>query len=871
MGTHRAWSYFFTIVFGALLSSTLCMAQPSTQKLHVPSPDWRDQIIYFLMTDRFNDADASNNDQGAGEFDPTSNAKYNGGDLKGVQQKLDYIKGLGATAVWITPPVANQWWDPLMKYAGYHGYWAENFMKLDRHVGTLSDYKALSHELHSKGMYLVQDIVLNHTGNFFSYDGAWDAKTPVKNFALNTQAKPASAPSQVPFNFNDVRNPQHRKAAIYHWTPNISNYQNPQEVLNFQTSELDDLNTENPVVRQALRESYAYWIREVGVDAFRLDTALYVPPEMLSDFLYNKSAQHPGMKSAAQATGREAFYVFGEGFAIDKPFSDMQARKIDRYMSAPNGRPILPGMLNFPLYGTLGDVFARGSPTAELGYRIRSMMALHKRPHFMATFVDNHDVDRFLAGGTQAGLKQALLAIMTLPGIPTIYYGTEQGFTEQRGAMFKAGFKSGGTDRFDAAAPLYTFIKSAAALRREHRVFSRGVPKVLYENAAQPGAFAFQMRDANEAAIVVFNTSESESLMANVQTGLPSGTRLKSLFDIEGRPTDIVVGQGGRITLRLAPRAGKVWKVTPDRGALDASLALIKINAPKAVQTASDFAVSGFAKPVKNIKLVVDGDLASAQTVQPASDGRWSARLDTSAFIEPAMTHSLVALSAESGSVSSTQYFKVQPQWRVLADVPDAANDDVGASGQYRYPTDFSWGKNRQMDIRHVRVSGAGGAMKIELQMNALTKSWSPQNGFDHVAFTIFIELPGAPGGATVMPLQNATLPAGMTWHYRLRSHGWSNTLFSAAKASTTYEGTPAQSAAKLGVNSNTNTVSFTISSAALGKPATLKGAKIYATTWDYDGGYRELTQAGGGYSFGGGDGKTQPLVMDDTAVINLQ
>jgi hypothetical protein len=95
---------------------------PPADPLHVPSPDWRDQIIYFVMTDRFSNGDPGNDNQGAGEFDPANGAKYSGGDLKGVLDRLDYIQGLGATAIWITPPVANQWWDPLVNYGGYHGY-----------------------------------------------------------------------------------------------------------------------------------------------------------------------------------------------------------------------------------------------------------------------------------------------------------------------------------------------------------------------------------------------------------------------------------------------------------------------------------------------------------------------------------------------------------------------------------------------------------------------------------------------------------------------------------------------------------------------------------------------------------------------------
>jgi glycosidase len=114
------------------------------------------------------------------------------------------------------------------------------------------------------------------------------------------------------------RKPEHRKAGIYHWTPDVVNYNDRQQELNYQMAGLDDLNSENPVVRRALRDSYGYWIREVGVDAFRLDTAFYVPPEAIQDFLYAKDPKHPGMRLVAQQTGRKDFLTFGEGFGIDK-------------------------------------------------------------------------------------------------------------------------------------------------------------------------------------------------------------------------------------------------------------------------------------------------------------------------------------------------------------------------------------------------------------------------------------------------------------------------------------------------------------------------------------------------------------------------
>jgi glycosidase len=385
--------------------------------LHVPSPDWRDQVIYFVMTDRFEDGDPSNNDQGKGEFDPAQRGRFSGGDLKGVEKRLDYIQGLGATSVWVTPPVENQWLDPATGYGGYHGYWASDFKAIDRHLGSLKDYQNLSRALHGKGMYLIQDIVLNHTGNFFNYGSEYDPANPVKGYVPYPNSVPMAAPRQYPFSLNDPRRKADREAGIYHWTPDIKNLSERDQELNFQLSGLDDVNTENPVVKRALRDSYAHWIKEAGVDGFRVDTIFYVPPDLMTDFLYSKDPKAPGIAEVARRTGRDNFHVFGEGFGMDRRFEDKVARRINSYMVGPNGEARAPGMINFPLYGTATDVFARGRPPAELAFRIESMMALHQRPHLMPSFLDNHDVDRFLSGGTETGLRQNLLMMMT-PCLP---------------------------------------------------------------------------------------------------------------------------------------------------------------------------------------------------------------------------------------------------------------------------------------------------------------------------------------------------------------------------------------------------------------------------------------------------------------------
>ncbi|WP_259459694.1 alpha-amylase family glycosyl hydrolase, partial [Mesotoga sp. HF07.pep.5.2.highcov] len=135
---------------------------------------WEDQVVYFLMIDRFSNGDPSNDDMGLGEAG-SDNSRYNGGDLKGIIDKLDYIKGLGATAIWITPPVANQWWNPWVNYGGYHGYWARDFKRIDEHFGDIALYKELVEKAHEKGLLVIQDIVPNHVGDYFRFvDGEFE-------------------------------------------------------------------------------------------------------------------------------------------------------------------------------------------------------------------------------------------------------------------------------------------------------------------------------------------------------------------------------------------------------------------------------------------------------------------------------------------------------------------------------------------------------------------------------------------------------------------------------------------------------------------------------------------------------------------------
>ena len=624
-------------------------------QLHVPSPAWEDQIVYFVMTDRFANGDRTNDDQKAGELDPANGDKYSGGDLQGIIDKLDYIQGLGATAIWITPPVANMWWDPLQQSGGYHGYWARDLTKVDEHLGTLETYKALSLALHARGMYLIQDVVPNHMGNFFTYSPSYDPLDVTKNFVRNTAAVPTAAPTQPPFDQVDATNAAHRAAAVYHWTPAISDYNDPNQEVNWQISDLDDLDTENPAVRTALRQSYGYWIKEVGVDAFRVDTAKFVPHAFWNDFFHSTDATAPGILGVARSTGRADFLAFGEVYEIPDPMTDARELKVASYLGTP-AAPELPSVLAFPLYGEIGRVFAAGQPTSYLTYRLGKLMdpALYPNPHVIPTFIDNHDVRRFLSISSPTGedLLQALAFIFTVPGIPVVYYGTEQAFTETRQAMFAGGYKNA-ADRFETTTALYQRIRRLADLRKGSAALRRGGLDVLYDTAAGAGPLAYRRTLAGETVLVLFNTSKQRALVSALPSSLAPGSVLEVLH-AEQNPPAPLIGAAGELTMVLPPQSLVIARPTGQVTSPPPPGATITVTTPiEGLEFTGDVPVTGTVTPATtSLQLVLDGNLARATNITVAPDGSWSATLPISSFPVGTKPHD-VAFYAPAANVST--------------------------------------------------------------------------------------------------------------------------------------------------------------------------------------------------------------------------
>jgi hypothetical protein len=392
---------------------------------------------------------------------------------------------------------------------------------------------------------------------------------------------------------------------------------------------------------------------------------------------------------------------------------------------------------------------------------------------------------------------------------------------------------------------------------------------VLAQSRAVPGVLAYRMDSDEDSVLVVFNSADTPALLDNLEVKATPGEVLKPLFAIAGEAPRAQLDASARLALVLPARSGYVFALRGNERAPAPAASALRWTGSPPQRVEGDFVLSGTAPSGEALQLVSDGDLAHAQATKAGKDGRWTARIDTSAMIDPAIPHRVVAWSHSTASASPPIEFRVSPHWVTALDVDDPAGDDRGPTGTYLYPTDPSWAM-RPLDIRHVRVETAGGALRVSVGMCALSTAWNPPNGFDHVAFNLYIELPGEAGaGATAMPMQRGQLPPGMHWHRRLRVNGWTNALFSELGAGPDADGTSLSPAASLQVDAATNTVSFTLPASALGRRKDLAGAKLYLSTWDYDGGYRELAAEPAGMRFGGNRGEGARW-MDDTAVLAL-
>ena len=388
---------------------------------------WRTQSIYQIITDRFYDGDASNNNL-EGTYAPANPTGVHGGDFQGIEQKLDYIKALGATAIWISPIVLNT-------EGQFHGYSGWNFNQVAPHWGTLSNLQHMVEAAHARGLLVIDDIVVNHAGDLVTSSGSTFNYPAGYTLSYRNSSKTYPAPFNLTATNPSLTN-------LFHNYGNIANFNDNTQIVLGWLDGLNDFRTETPYVQTQMAGIYQSWIGQAGFDGFRIDTTLEVDMGFWQSFC-------PAIHSYAAGRGNSNFFMFGETYTGSESTAGS-------YTGTQGGGPFkLDSVLDYPLYLMVNSVFATaGGNTAQLETHYNAVAANYDPGSQMqlVTFLDNHDQPRFLstsaANNNTNRLKVALAFLYTARGIPCLYYGTEQGFDgttdpNDREDMFAGEFKDG--------------------------------------------------------------------------------------------------------------------------------------------------------------------------------------------------------------------------------------------------------------------------------------------------------------------------------------------------------------------------------------------------------------------------------------------
>ena len=520
----------------ALTLATPMVAQPYLDR--VPE----DEVIYFVLPDRFENGDPKNDKGGINGgkmqhgFDPAHKGFYHGGDLAGFIKRLDYIQGMGATAIWFAPVFKNK---PVQggkgqESSGYHGYWVTDFTTVDPHFGTDAEFKAFVDAAHKRGMKVYMDIITNHSADVIQYAECPDSACEYRSRAdypdkAYTPVVPAAEKNvKVPAWMNDVK--------YYHNRGNTT-FRGENSIMGDFVG-LDDFATEDPFVVQGFIDVYKGWIDRFGIDGYRIDTARHVNPEFWTVFA-------PAIMEYAKSKGIPNFHIFGE---VASDGMDVQAQALHTRIAK------FPTVLDFVFRRAAIETVAGRAGTELLATLFEGDdlyeggKATAKR---LPTFLGNHDFGRFAREMRLAHpkaddaeiLQRVLLGhamLMTLRGVPTIYSGDEQGFAgdgndqDSREDMFPSkiavyndnllvGTKLTTADsNFDTSHPIYKAVADLANARQESVALRRG-DQVVRNYAEKPGLFAVSRIDnaSGEEVLAVFNTANAP-LTGNVEIGKAS-------------------------------------------------------------------------------------------------------------------------------------------------------------------------------------------------------------------------------------------------------------------------------------------------------------------------------------------------------------
>ena len=501
-----------------------------------------DDVIYFLMPDRFSDGDPANNDpvKSKGLFDRGKGRSYHGGDLQGVINKLPYIKSLGVTAIWTTPVYDNSDKpDTKEVYAdeafttGYHGYGAVDFYGVDEHLGDMAKLKEFVRKAHENGMVVLQDQVVNHTGPYH----VWANDPPTPTWFNGTVDKHLSNNWQKWTTMDPRATPQIQKRNIDGWFIDI----------------LPDLNQNDPEVERYLIQNTLWWVANVGFDSVRMDTLPHVPRTFWEKWMTALHREFPKVNVLGELyDGDPALLAYFQG---GRKGNDGIDTKIDT-------------LYDYALFYSLRNAFAQGQSIRQVSQTFAHDW-LYPKPGVLVTFFGLHDVPRFMndKGATIEGLKLAQTLIMTSRGTPMLYYGDELampgGGDPDNRRDFPGGFPGDAKNAFTPAGrtsqenDVWNHVAKLGEIRKNLEPLRRGRSLDLLDEEQQ---FAYARVTDKSAVIVVFNNDTKPAEVSFDISMIKTIGANATLNDALGKLSD-VKAVNGIIKFTLPARTAGIYAV----------------------------------------------------------------------------------------------------------------------------------------------------------------------------------------------------------------------------------------------------------------------------------------------------------------------
>ncbi|MBV8859670.1 MAG: cyclomaltodextrinase N-terminal domain-containing protein [Acidobacteria bacterium] len=507
-----------------------------------------DDVIYFIMPDRFADGDRSNNDpaKSPGLYDRSKGRYYHGGDFQGIIDHLPYLKELGVTAVWINPvydntdrPDEKEMYPeteggPRRPTTAYHGYGAIDFYGVEEHYGSMQKLKELVEKAHALGIKVIQDQIANHTSPYHP----WVNDRPTPTWFYGTVDNHLSNNWQKWTTMDPHASEETRRRNLEGWFIDI----------------LPDLNQDDEEVRRYLIQNTLWWLGTVGFDAVRMDTLPHVPRRFWRDWSAAIHAEYPSVN------------ILGELFDGDPALlSYFQRGRVGRD-GIDTG---IDTVYDFALHYAIRDAFAKGEPVRKL-QQVLAHDYLYPHPETLVPFIGVHDMQRFMneQGATVEGLKLAQTFLLTTRGTPLLYYGDELampgGGDPDNRRDFPGGFPNDARNAFTKAGrtavenDVFEHVKRLTKLRAELPALRRGSLVQLYDEEQQT---AYARVLGGEAVVVAINNdTRAATFEFDVSAaGVPDAYNLTDRLGVIGGATRVA---GGRVKVTLPARSASLFATT---------------------------------------------------------------------------------------------------------------------------------------------------------------------------------------------------------------------------------------------------------------------------------------------------------------------